>query len=702
MLVATLLVACQSNLTIDMEPVEGPEGGAFFAIEAFQLGDKSVILAPGEFGLYQNEGKGFSKLDAQKLPSFRVVSFEHLRDPLSSYTFPRETLFAAHEGQVWFVDADSRLWMSLDGGRTFNFVDPPTIEVGPHEIRPTDPPRLLVDRDIYLVDSNHIWRLNQMQSSQTWDAVSLYGVLFEPTPNTHLPPAIRNYLPASEGRPFEILTVLGEQLFVYRREAKGAQESEERPWVLVSTFPTADKQLVGVTSKDAKITASKTIFLVTPHAVFRSDDEGEEWTRFWPVIDTRIENFLVLQSDQNELAIATTHDGAIWRHDGQEWQNTRPTSPTKRPITSIATLNNAVWATTLGEGILKSDDQGLSWHSHNRDLSAVRVNAFNVSPNGLFIATDSGVFMRTSTGSWEMLSSSPSSSLTRIGDKLLAGTHDGKILQLPEDVTITLEESRAPEFLPRSLRRMNLPASAVTLLRAENKYIFAATRHNGIHVSKDQGQTWTPLPLPEALLTTLTDSTVSHVLSVGDTLVFAEESQRRASPLQLWTSTDGGGTWAASRSFRAGEEDTVLRLGDDETVFAAQRDGIETTLDLVQWNTIRGPWMNAHILGFTMDQKRAAILADLSGTPTLFLRETLSNDPTSRFRVALGGSYGLTNILDFQLLNRDIYILTSRGLLKGRIPTSDSSYEETLPTLIAMIALCLAIGAGFLILKRFN
>jgi photosystem II stability/assembly factor-like uncharacterized protein len=701
-LLATLLVACQSNLTIELEPIEGPEGGAFFGIEAFELGDKSVILAPGEFGLYQNDGKGFSKLESQKLPSFRVVSFEHLRDPMSTYTFPRESLFAAHEGQVWLVDADSRLWMSLDGGRTFNFVEPPNTDVGPLEIRPTDPPRLLVNKDIYLVDSNHIWRLNQLQSTQAWESVSLYGVLFEPTPNTQLPPTIRNYLPATNGRSFEILTVLGEQLFIYRREAKTADETEERPWVLVSTFPTADKQLVGVIRKDANLPASKSIFMVTPQAVFRSDDEGEEWTRFWPVNGSLIENFLVLQVDNNELAIATTHDGAIWRHDGKEWQNTRASSATKRPITSLTTLNNSIWAATLGEGILKSDDQGLTWHPHNRNLSAVRINAFKASAKGLFIATDSGVYSRTQNGSWEVLSNDPSSSLIQSGDQILVGTYAGSILRLPEGTPALLEASQAPEVLPRNLKRVNLPATAVTLLHTRAGKVLAATRNNGIHQSVDNGVTWTPIELPDALLTTLTDSTISHVLNTNTMLVLAEQSPRRASPLQLWTSSDNGTSWAASRSFRIGEEETILWPAEDDTVFAAQRDGIESTQDFVQWTSIKGPWKNAHILGYAMDKQRAAILADISGTPTLFVRDAVSNDPTSRFRVNTTDSFGLTTLLDFQILNRDVYILTSRGLLKGRLPTSDSSYEESLPLLLAMIGLCLAIGAGFLILRRFS
>jgi hypothetical protein len=100
-----------------------------------------------------------------------------------------------------------------------------------------------------LLGANHIWRAiftdgeasesdDNSSEFSTWEriAISLTDVLGSAAPTT-FPKVVRNFLPATDDRPYDLLTVFGDRLYIYRRHQKNNR------WILVSTLPTIDVAL---------------------------------------------------------------------------------------------------------------------------------------------------------------------------------------------------------------------------------------------------------------------------------------------------------------------------------------------------------------------------------------------------------------------------------------------------------------------------
>jgi len=694
---ALLLFGCETDKTIVFEPVGSPEGGSVFAVTNVQVGEKSVMIAAGEFGLYQNEGRGFHHIGSQLLPTFRLLPLEHIRDRSGSLTFPRNSLFTGFGPQLWTIDADSRPWMSLDGGRTFNFIEVPSFLPQASTIRPTDPLRLVAAEQLYLIHPRHIWVLSDIQDLASWQPLPLSSVILDGT-ELEMPPAIRNLLPASSTRDFDILSVLGEQLMIYRRD-RG--DSEEHPWILTSTFPVAERQLVGFEGTFSTGQIASSVFLVTHDALYRSDDHGEQWVRFWPSITSNIEVVLPLLTPAGQVVLVGTSDGSIWRHDGHKWELAQIGGDSSRTITGLIEIEGTLWASTLGSGLLTSADFGVSWHATNHGLKAVRTRAFLAFEDEVIIATNAGVF-RKRGDSWTELYSSSATSLIQIpGHGILTGTSDGRIVQLSGETLHSRGTSRAPEFLPDSLTRLSPPPEAIVDFQSDGDRIMAWSRSRGSSLSTDAGKSWEDFQVPEALTNTLKGSTVSHIFQSGEEIILAEKSQRRGTPSQLWVSRDGGSVWSALRSFRDGPGPVILQMNKTGVLFAAHQDRIEFSEDRTRWSRIDGPWNASQIIGFHLHGERAAILVDNHGTVELFIKESIREDGIQKFAISSAG-LSISEVLDFQVVRTAVYILTPNGLISGPLPSGDQAYQQSYPLLVTIVGLLTAMWFSFSMLRRFG
>lgn len=696
-LLATLtLCACENDKTIGFESVGSPEGGSVFALTNVQVGEKSMMVAAGEFGLYQNDGSGFQHIESQLLPTFRLISLDHIRDSPGTLPFPRSSLFTSFGPQLWTIDADSRPWMSLDGGRTFNFIEIPSVSPQPSTIRPTDPLRLVVADKLYLTHPRHIWVLENIDNLDSWSALDLSSVILDES-ELEMPPAIRNLLPANAIRKFDVLTVLSEQLMIYRRDHV---DSVQHPWILTSTFPVAERQLAGFDGNSGAESASA-LFLATHDALYRSDDHGEQWVRFWPRITSNIEVVLPLLTPDGQIVVVGTSDGSIWRHDGHKWELTRSGPSSTSAITSLTENDGTLWAATLGSGILTSADFGVSWHETNHGLKAVRTRAFLALDDEVIVATNAGVF-RKKQDSWTELYSSSATSLLKISAQdVLAGTSDGRIVQLSGETLHTREATRAPEFLPDSLARHSPAPEAIVGFQADGERVMAWSRSKGSSLSKDGGETWEDFSVPEALTNTLKGSTISHIFQLGEEIVLAEKSQRRGTPAQLWISRDGGSVWSALRSFQDGPGPVILKMGRAGVLYAAHQDRIEYSQDRVRWSRIAGPWSASQIIGFHLNGERAGVLVDNHGTVELYIKESIREDGIQRFALSPVG-LNISSVLDFQVVGSQVYILTPRGLIVGTLPYGDQAYQQSYPALVALVGLFTAMWLSFSMLRRFG
>ena len=260
-----------------------------------------------------------------------------------------------------------------------------------------EPPRLVGDAaGLFLVGTHDIWRFDGTTDEPAWISIGTDGL---PQHSTGLPPAIRNYLPASDARPFEMATVLAEQLMVFRRT------DPDEPWVMVSTLTTVDRTLLGVPNGD-------TVFLVAPDSIHRSDDQGERWFRFWPEERPRPETTLIVPretSDAGYSFVAGATDGSIWRSldGGGSWEQTRAADPDGRSISGLAARGDELWASSLGLGALRSTDDGATWQPRNLGLRAAQPLDVALTPRGeILLASRAGLHRLAGSpesGSWATL-----------------------------------------------------------------------------------------------------------------------------------------------------------------------------------------------------------------------------------------------------------------------------------------------------------
>lgn len=685
-------LGCETDNTIKMDRVGTPNGGSLFAPTSVEVGGVPIILAAGEFGVYQFQGDRFTRVDSQLLPSFRVPNMDHLRDTSHSLSMPRSMLFTGLDSQLWFVDSVSRPWMSQDGGRTFNFIEVPSFLPEESVIQPVEPYRLVAGEKLHLLHPKHIWTLDDPADIASWSAIDLNAVLLDENDN-ELPPAIRSFVPANSLRDFDLLTVLSNQLLIYRREA-------DQEWVLTSTFPVGERQLVGFEQRNSSEGIGTTLFLATDDAVFRSDDNAETWLRFWPFEDKEIEVVYPILEGQRQVVLVGTKDGEILRHNGAEW--TEVWSQDGFTITGFHFDGESLWGTALGGGALRSKDLGESWQSANQGLRAMRTHAFIVEGDELIVATNSGVFRRATGTDWERVHPTPATSLLKIPERgLLVGTSDGQIF-IPNQESIEIQSQKAPEFLPESLRRLAPgPQAVVQFARGDTK-IYAWSRANGAMVSNDLGATWEPFIIPEALINTLKGSHLTHIFQIGDEVYLVERSHHPGTPVQLWSSREGGGAWAALRSFPPTPSPVILQMGLNQSLYAAYDDVLEFSENGESWTPIRGPWKNGLIFGLHVNKKRAAILSDNHGAVSLHVRENIEEPNTRTFTISIDGGFTVASVEDLVLSGSTLYMLTPRGLFKGELPSGNTDYEERYPTLLAVIGTFIALWASFALLRKFG
>lgn len=685
-------LGCETDNTIKMERVRTPNGGSLFAATSVEVGGTPLTLAAGEFGVYQFQDDGFTRVDSQLLPSFRVPNMDHLRDTSHTLSVPRSMLFTGIDSQLWFVDSTSRPWMSQDGGRTFNFIEIPSFLPEQSLIRPIEPYRLVAGEKLHLLHPKYIWTLEDPTDIASWRAIDLNAVLLDENAN-ELPPAIRSFLPANSLRDFDILTVLSNQLLIYRREA--GQE-----WVLTSTFPVGERQVVGFEQRNSSEGSGTTLFLATDDAVFRSDDHAETWLRFWPFEDKEIEVIYPVLEGQRQFVLVGTKNGEILLHNGAEW--TEVWAQDGFAITGFHFDGENLWATALGGGALRSKDLGESWQSANQGLRAMRTHAFIVEGDEITVATNSGVFRKTIDAEWERVHATPATSLLKVPEKgLLVGTSDGKIV-VPEQESIEIPIQKAPEFLPDELRRLAPRPEAVVKLARGNTRLYAWSRANGAMVSNDLGATWEPFVIPEALTNTLKGSSLTHIFQIGDEVYLMERSHHPGTPAQLWSSRQGGGTWVALRSFPPTPSPVILQMGLNQSLYAAYDDVLEVTEDGDSWTPISGPWKNGLIFGLHIDNQRAAVLSDNHGAVSLHVRENIRESSTRTFTISVDGGFTVSSVQDLVLSGSTLYILTPRGLFKGELPSGNTDYEERYPTLLAVIGTFIALWASFALLRKFG
>jgi len=142
---------------------------------------------------------------------------------------------------------------------------------------------------------------------------------------------------------------------------------------------------------------NSSVFAGVDDGIYKSTDRGSTWQHVYKGVQTN--GFTVLNNKIYAAlmngAIMTPDEGAHWKYVYQP-----------RALHDISNDGENVYAMTLGDGLLKSNNDGLSWESINDGFGATRWYTFEVKniDNQLFAAQWHGIYSSDKRGGkWQMI-----------------------------------------------------------------------------------------------------------------------------------------------------------------------------------------------------------------------------------------------------------------------------------------------------------
>ena len=341
-----------------------------------------------------------------------------------------------------------------------------------------------------------------------------------------------------------------------------------------------------------------------------SQDGGQTWLpianqliqtpRSWPYF---------YEDGQSKAIFVSTYNGQVFRSNeiGTDWQPVWENLPlaTIRGIRILPNTKNILLSTS--NGIYLSKDDGYSWRLTGPEVlsASAIINLPNELETGILIASQSGIYKYTPTGSWEVLNGG-------LGELRINKLFISDQSLTPEIYAISderklyrflLDENRWQPFpLPPEIRvtsiatQLNGPFSMLTVSESNQIYhtsdiqtwrkvweapsmvadilaspqlpetFYAITLSNGVYRSTDSGITWRPIN------NGLTNSTVNDLAaSVNDeTLLYAATNDG------IFVSRDGGLSWNRSNVGLSTPLATVVALHPifDSMVYAGTLGGV--------------------------------------------------------------------------------------------------------------------------------
>lgn len=714
-----------------LQHVLGPTGGNVLTVVVEPGGGE--VVAPTEFGLFEWDGDGGWEAVVQgdafaELPiedPFRGLLIDGKR-----LNYPRSRLFVSWHDGLWMVTrgangprllhSDKRhegRWTIVDlpgaSGDEANDEDPPAGV--PLPVEAAEPPRLVTSADdLFVVGTTDVWRLGADASDPQWESIGLGGL---PSSGEGLPPAIRNYLPAGEDRDFEVVTVLSDQLMVFRRTDPDAD------WVMTATLTAVDRELLGVPGSDS-------LFIVAPDSIQRSDDQGERWLGFWRKDQPRIETMAIAPRRQLQTGYAMivgATDGSIWVSDdgGGSWKQTRDADPDMRAVSGIDVTpdGRVLWASTMGTGVIRSDDGGVTWSPVNEELRAARALDIAFTNDGdLLLASLTGLHRMAGepdAGNWAPLGRRATTSVfvEPTTNRSVSGTAAGDLTLQAEDrepVTTPAPFKVAPafEFVPRSLSRAIIdPVSVVDIAaRDDGQRWMAWSRSRGAAVSDNGGVGWRPIELPDALENALASTTVTQfIVDPGDTIYLVEESADSRTPALLWRSRDNGQSWTTVHAFPREESWRVIVKPRPPNfpgvLFSAHGDEFARSTDAGEsWSAIEGPWDENRIVDFAVRGDRAALLVDARRRYEVVLVDDVdAAAPIIERHVIRFPSEDarpeFDDITNFALYERRVVLVGQEHMWLGNLPERRSSITDGMAMLATLAASIVLIAAAFIFMR---
>jgi hypothetical protein len=800
-ILGALLVGCTREPThISLQDVPPPKGGSPLTLVST---DDGVIAAPTGNGLFvrnSDDASPWRKIDIPwpaRINSPTQSPTESMETSLDGLGFSGEQRFTSHRGRFWLVarpgpDRQPVLLVSDSTGRDWSSLPLPPMYSREGRLESpgsTTPSRRLRLLDyggdgLFLVDQQRVWAFNETAlrtdaeapDPTRADAVPRpdTGSSAQPTSDTgsrseanpdgesdnrkvwqrldildlrrsgnthHLPPAIRHYVPAAENRPYEVLTVFSDRLYVYRRW----QQAER--WLLISSFPTADRQI--------RTLPTGSIAMLVGNRIRRSMQEAEQWEtldlRETEQADTsapppdrataKITTFSVSRAGDDKPRtlelFAGTRSGAIYKTNqrGHDWQKVRSPSDDQRRVTALEPREDSTWASLDGLGVIRSTNDGESWSAASDGLRATEPLDMATSANGeLLLATRAGLFRltgRPQQGNYEAIHSRATSAVTVSpnGNWVVSGTLTGElIVQTPEGRLRTFQARGNPgqgvRVRPHRTIGQRLPDTAILEFagRPGSDTLYAVPGRGPLWRTSGRPLDWRSVPVPPSLQSTLQHTIVSNVLadaddtdSAGD-LFMVSRGLRQSDRQRLWRSSSGR-TWQSVSTF--GPEPPPGRrlfgLDGDDVLFTASSQQLQASADAGDtWRSVAPEWGEAHpLMAYSVMGHRHVLVHRAPHTTVLRLIQMPDRTdeskahggrirPRSSRRLELAwrdaGALPVSPISDVAIFESSLYVTTGRSIFFGSIPAERVQIPHGPTIAITLLLLVVLASLSFLFL----
>ena len=232
-----------------------------------------------------------------------------------------------------------------------------------------------------------------------------------------------------------------------------------------------------------------------------------------------------------------------WSQDGgATWSAAGPgfTARGSRKVTFDPSDHRRIYATgTVGDGVFKSEDGGLTWA--RRRLGSAAVNVITVavdalSPNIVYAGTQNeGLFKSADYGdTWKAAGSGLSGAITGLTSDL---SKSGRLL-VATATAFFLSEDDAETWT----NILNRPAWTITIDSKAPSTVYAATRTQGVFRSLDGGRTWRDINNGLTSLTMGRNAPVTIDPKNSQNLIVGSERNG------VFKSLDGGDHWFAVNS----------------------------------------------------------------------------------------------------------------------------------------------------------
>lgn len=684
-----ILSSCEvRNVPIKFDILPLPEGGAINQIATIESVDGTETFALAADKIFRRDKDGWVRvLDDHEFvnDTTTLVGVGEFLYAFCPSTFNKSnTLFRSQEGVIWEeVKLPKKIrfmrFRKTKGNirsRTFRVVDDIKLQV--------------FEDSLTLIHSQNIWRGFVSHTGVKWKELNLDGLPFGVKRDARLPPSVRNYLPASTLRPFEIVTVLTEQLLIFRRER------DEESWVLVSSLPTADLAL-------ANLPGTETIFIVSDNAVHRSDDAGDEWFQFQPPDSAQISQFLAAPiTKERFVMLVGTEKGAIWKSDeGESWSLVHKNDLDERSIISLRSDGESIFAGSDGKGIFKSDNWGRSFTADNEGINAAIPNDVLIFDKSPVVSTDSGVFKWDGTN-WKNWSDRNTTVLKKSSGQMIVGTQNGDILsgdfeQGPSVFT--------PQFGEGKVRFENGNRSTSEFMithisAASSGRVIAWSKNHGAVSNFGQSSNWQALPIVSQFENLLERGSIVEFGIAADAFFIVEESDAM---FRLWRSDAQAKSWKEVSRF---ENTSKISLGGSsrtsESLTLIEDGKLKLTSDGgLSWNLVRGPWQAHQIVGSqTYDKDKLSVLVRTSRRLELYTIDRVAQNPTFEFHPLVG-----TNDIDegvlFSAEKESIVLASNRAVYFGGLQNKGGTFSFGSSMFMTGVMSLLFAGLAFIFVRIF-